>query len=385
MLLYGVFFIFTQKLEFMKKYFAGLVIVLFLASCEKKAEFVAQIDGVEDNTKIFMSKLGKNNQPEPIDTTVVLNGSFKFDLNEGEPQQFNMIQIDGMPGNMFFVREEQTINATLYKDSLRSSVIEGGQHNTLLKTYMDTLQSISKKARQLSLDMRDAMNNQDREGLTQLRQEQQEMLKKDTEYRKQFAESNPTSIIAALALSDLMSSKKVPNQELKSIYDAFSDEVKDHTLGKLLIENLAKLSKTDIGAKIENFEGPSPDGQILSLEDAKGKLTLIDFWASWCKPCRMENPNVVSVYNDYKDQGFSIMSVSLDRSKDSWLKAIEDDQMDWYHISNLQYWNEPIAKEWGIRSIPATFLIDENNMIVGKNLRGNALREKVKEYLENNM
>ncbi len=368
----------------MKKLFAGFVLLSILVSCDQKAEFVAQIDGVEDNTKVFMSKLGKNNQPEPTDTTVVLNGTFKFDLKEGEPQQFNMIRIDGVPSNMFFVKENQTINAKLYKDSLRTSVIDGGEHNTLLKTYMDTLQNIMAKTRQLSIDMREAMTNQDREGYMQMREEQKEIQKQDTEYRKKFAKENTNSIIAALALSDLMSQKKVPNKELKAMYDGFSDEVKDHSLGKLLIENLAKLSKTDVGSIVENFEAPTPEGGTLSLEDAKGKLTLIDFWASWCKPCRMENPNVVSVYNDFKDQGFSIISISLDRTKDKWIKAIEQDQMDWHHISHLQYWNEPIAKAWGIRGIPATFLIDENNMIVGTNLRGNALRQKVKEYLENN-
>lgn len=368
----------------MKKLLAGLVLLSVLVSCDQKAEFIAQIDGVEDNTQVFMSKLGKNNQPEPTDTTVVVNGTFKFELTEGEPQQFNMIRIDGVPGNMFFVKEEQTINATLYKDSLRSSVVNGGEHNMLLKTYMDTLQNIMAKTRQLSLDMRDAMTSQDREGYNLLREQQKEIQNQDIEYRKQFAKEHTNSIIAALALSDLMSQKKVPNQDLKAMYEGFSDEVKDHTLGKLLIENMAKMSKTDVGSRVENFEAPTPDGGTLSLEEAKGKLTLIDFWASWCKPCRMENPNVVSVYNDFKDQGFSIISVSLDRSKDQWIKAIEADQMDWYHISTLQYWNEPIAKDWGIRSIPATFLIDENNVIVGKNLRGNALRQKVKEYLENN-
>jgi len=130
-----------------------------------------------------------------------------------------------------------------------------------------------------------------------------------------------------------------------------------------------------------SFEAPTPEGEMLSLEDAMGKLTLIDFWASWCRPCRMENPNVVSVYNDYKDKGFNIISVSLDKTKKSWEKAIADDNMNWYHVSNLKYWQEPVAVEWGVRSIPATYLIDENGIIVAKNLRGSALRKKVDEIL----
>jgi peroxiredoxin len=148
-------------------------------------------------------------------------------------------------------------------------------------------------------------------------------------------------------------------------------------------QNIAKIGATDIGAEAPNFSGPTPKGEELALEDAMSKVTLIDFWASWCRPCRIENPNIVSIYNDYKDRGFTVIGVSLDKpnSKDAWLKAIEDDNLEWNHVSNLKYWQEPIAQKYGIRSIPAAFLIDENGIIIGKNLRGNDLREKVKEVL----
>ncbi|MGX1023325.1 thioredoxin-like domain-containing protein [Psychroflexus sp. MBR-150] len=364
----------------------GLVLsvfsILMVVACQsKKADFTAQIDGVKDSTKVYFSKLGENNQPVPVDTVEVMNGQFSLDLEEGEPQQLNMFTIEGVNSNLFFVNEDESIEAVLYKDSLRSSKIMGGKHNELLMTYMDTLKASANAMNKLGQDMRKAMMNQDRETLNSLRKKQKLLQDQDIAFRKKMAESNPNSIVAALALSDLMSSKKLPNSDIKSIYNSFSNEVKDHTLGKLLAENIAKMSKTDIGAKVEMFEAPTPGGDVLSLKDAMGKLTLIDFWASWCKPCRMENPNVVSVYNDYKDKGFSIISVSLDKNKSSWEKAIKDDKMDWYHISNLKYWNEPIAKEWGVRSIPATFLIDENGVIVAKNLRGNALRQKVDEIL----
>jgi len=381
--MYFSFFIFVKN-NMMKKIALSLLVALVLISCSQNTngEFVAQIDGVEDQTEVYLSGLGKNNQPIPLDTTVVVDGKFKFDLSLGEPQQINVIRIDGVNGNMFFIKENDLLEATLYKDSLRRSVIEGGVNNQLFMSYMDSLQKTGYKIQAISREMQQAMANQDRDTYMALRTQQQTIQKDDVEFRRAIAENNPNSVIAALALSDLMSGKKIPNQELMTIYNGFSDEVKDHTLGKILIEQLAKLSKTDVGSKVENFEGPSPDGSIVSLEDAKGKLTLIDFWASWCKPCRLENPNVVSVYNDYKDKGFSIISISLDKTKDKWKQAIAQDEMDWYHISNLQFWNEPLAKEWGVRSIPATFLIDEDGVIVGKNLRGNALRQKVSEYLD---
>lgn len=364
----------------------GLVFSVFtlfiLVSCQnKKADFTAQIKGVEDNTKVYLSKLGKNNQPVPIDTVEVLNEQFTLDLEEGKPQQLNMFRIDGVESNLFFVNENESIEAELYKDSLRSSKITGGKHNKLLMAYMDTIRINSKAINNLGRNMRQKMLEEDYETYMDLKTEQDNIKDQNITFRKNLAKSNPNSIVSALALSDLMTSKKLSNNEIKTIYNNFTDEVKDHSLGRLLAENIAKMSKTDIGAKAEMFEAPTPDGDVLSLKDAMGELTLIDFWASWCKPCRIENPNVVSVYNDYKDKGFSIISVSLDKKKSSWQKAIADDNMDWYHISNLKYWNEPIAKEWGVRSIPATFLIDDKGVIVAKNLRGNALRQKVDEIL----
>jgi thiol-disulfide isomerase/thioredoxin len=120
------------------------------------------------------------------------------------------------------------------------------------------------------------------------------------------------------------------------------------------------------------------------LKDAMGEYTIIDFWASWCGPCRKENPNVVRVYNNYHDKGLNIISVSLDKAgqKDRWIKAIKKDKMDWFHVSNLQFWQDPIAKQYGVRSIPATFLLDKNGIIIAKNLRGNALDAKVASLLD---
>lgn len=142
---------------------------------------------------------------------------------------------------------------------------------------------------------------------------------------------------------------------------------------------------TNIGDYAPTFTAPTPDGATLNINDIDAKVTILDFWASWCGPCRKENPNVVKMYNQYHDKGLEIVGISLDKAqqKDRWLKAIEQDGLTWKHVSNLQGWQEPIAQTYGVRSIPATYILDKDGKIVAKNLRGKALEDKVAELLAN--
>lgn len=147
---------------------------------------------------------------------------------------------------------------------------------------------------------------------------------------------------------------------------------------KLLADNIERMEKEKIAP---NFTQNDPEGKPVSLYDIKAKVKVLDFWASWCGPCRAETPNVRRVYEKYKDAGLEIISVSLDTKKDNWLQAIEKDQMNWIHTSDLKGWNNAVAKRYGIHSVPAIFLLDENNRIIGQNLRGEALEEAIKNAL----
>jgi thiol-disulfide isomerase/thioredoxin len=144
-------------------------------------------------------------------------------------------------------------------------------------------------------------------------------------------------------------------------------------------EQVKQARTMSVGGAAPDFTQNTPEGAPLSLSKFKGKVTLVDFWASWCGPCRRENPNVVSMYKKYKDKGFDILSVSLDSNKDSWLKAIKDDGLVWNHVSDLKGWQNDAAKLYGVRSIPQTVLVDKDGNVIARNLRGELLEARLDE------
>ncbi|WP_019039333.1 TlpA disulfide reductase family protein [Psychroflexus tropicus] len=357
-------------------------LLLFIGCNTSNSNLKATIDNVEDGTNVYLTQLGPQNIPIPLDTTQVQNNTFEFDLKEVN-QDINLIQIEGVNGNLIFINDAESIKVEASKDNLRSSKIEAGQHNKLLKKYINLITSYSKEKNFIKSEQQKAIQQQDEIAVLDYRLDLEAIDKEANEASINFIKENTHSIVGMMALSDAMSSKSIPLNKMKSLYDNYKGEVKDTPLGKKLGQNIAKIGATDIGAEAPQFSGPNPDGDIISLDEAMGKVTLIDFWASWCKPCRIENPNIVSIYNDYKDSGFNVIGVSLDKPnrKDAWEKAIADDNLEWNHVSNLKHWQEPIAQKYGVRAIPAAFLIDENGIIIGKDLRGDDLRNKVKEAL----
>jgi peroxiredoxin len=204
-------------------------------------------------------------------------------------------------------------------------------------------------------------------------------------YEIRFIQENPDSYVSALILERFVMTKQMSSEEAKSMFDNLTPRIRESKTGAKLDEALnTPTPPAEVGQIAPDFEGPGPTGQLVKLQENLGKITIVDFWASWCRPCRVENPNLVKTYNKLKAKGLNVVGVSLDKSKDNWIKAIEDDGLQWSHVSHLQYWNEPIAKAYQVRSIPATFILDQNGKILAKNLRGKALEQKVEELLATN-
>jgi thiol-disulfide isomerase/thioredoxin len=366
----------------MKHIYILLVTTFTLISCNSNSDFYTiegNAIGFEDGTTIFVNTVSNNNQPKIIDTLIVNSGSFKGVYPKSEVLSINLLQVENIKANILYFPENSNLKATLYKDSIQSSFIVGSQQNDSYKEFMDQSKKFNKVKSEKSELFKQARREQDGIAAKDLQSEIQDISVAENDYKIQFVSDNPNSLFSVLLLTELVNKKEISSVDASTIINKYSPKIAATPSSKSLKINIQSMKKADIGGVAPNFSAPSPDGNQLALNDVLGKYTIIDFWASWCKPCRRENPNVVKVYEEYHDKGLNIISVSLDKAgqKERWIKAIEADKMNWEHVSNLKGWNEPIAKMYNVRSIPATFLLDENGTIIAKNLRGAALGTKI--------
>ncbi|MBS0011371.1 MAG: TlpA family protein disulfide reductase, partial [Bacteroidales bacterium] len=200
------------------------------------------------------------------------------------------------------------------------------------------------------------------------------------DYNIAFIKSNPASYASPMILRSI--SYNLTGPELETYVNELDAKLMQTQTIMDLTERIEKLRKVAIGEIAPAFTQNDPEGNPVSLSDVLGpKVLLIDFWAAWCGPCRQENPNVVDVYNEFHDKGFDVLGVSLDRDRDDWLKAIEDDKLTWTNVSDLEFWSNEAAQLYAVNAIPANFLVDSEGRILASNVRGPELRKKVAEYL----
>jgi len=378
----------------MKKYTLALVFIFpFLAFAQKNATNLT-INGTLKNipdtiNMVYASYM--NNGTRVMDSAVVTeNGKYQFNLSITEPIR---VQLMGrnmankkarlVPKNVAMVFVEPgkvTINNV---DSFTNINVKGSKAheeftklNTLDKSFNTQMEALYK-------EYSNHMKAQDKEAAakTEAAIDALELKQKEEVYGA-YLKANPNSPLAIYALSQY-AGYSIDGDKIEPIFNSLSTENQNTFSGTELKRKIEIAKKTGIGKMAMDFTQNDTLGNPISLSSFKGKYVLVDFWASWCGPCRRENPNVVKVFNQYKDKGFHIIGVSLDQpgAKDRWMKAIHDDKLTWTHVSDLQFWNNEVAKQYGIQSIPQNLLLDPQGKIVAKNLRGETLGIELEKFL----
>jgi thiol-disulfide isomerase/thioredoxin len=369
----------------MRRFFA-LIITVFIVSCATDSnsyKIDGTAEGIPDGTQIFVYNLEDNNQPVAVDTLTVQQGKFSAEYPKTDKLMLGYLSFQNPQGSVVFFPENEDLKVTVFKDSIQASYASGSRQNDMYRQYGVKMREINEEKRTLGQQFQLARKEQDNLLAVQIQQQNAALTQEETDYKLNFITENANSIFSLMVASEMLKRKEISAEQATEFVNSLPPKTASSQLAADLKSTIAIMKKADIGGTAPDFSAPTPTGEMLSLKETLGKYTIIDFWASWCKPCRMENPNVVRVYEKYHDKGLNIISVSLDRAgqKDRWVKAIEDDKMDWYHVSNLKFWQDPIARMYNVKSIPATFLLDENGKIIAKNLRGPALESKIASLL----
>ena len=377
----------------MKRILLLLTVSAVLFSCNKAGvnEYIISgtVKGVADGKTVILEKQDETGQLKPIDTVKIKDGKFTIKGSSKEPE-IMLLQVEALQGKVPFILENGDIEVIVDKDSIQKSKLSGTFNNDVfskfnvdvVKFQKDSQKKMTAFQNANMAKMKAAQEAKDTITINKLMKEYQVLQKAGMDFYVKFAEANPKALISALIVDSMLNDPSVDLVRAKKIFASFSPELKKYKPGKSIQSKLDKIAKpiaaaAEVGTIAPDFSAPNPEGKSISLKESLGKVTIIDFWASWCNPCRAENPNVVALYNEFHSKGLNIIGVSLDKDAKKWKEAIAKDKLTWNQVSNLKDFEDPIAVTYGISAIPSTFILDAKGTIVAKDLRGAELKAKV--------
>ena len=368
----------------MKKYLS-LAASLLMVACSQKPGFEIQgtvADSQADGKQVYLVKYGEE---APIDSAVVTNGAFTFQGEQATPtlcvlyvgdQEMRRVSAgENAPYTAIFTLENARLQAVLNEEA---PAVSGTPENDAFKALQDQIKGIRAKAEPLT----DQLKSAD-EAVKEAAMEQYEAIEAEaSQALKAYIEANCDKQVAAKVFSDARYDLSDEDQE--AILAKANDTFKAVRGIDKMIEHLNILKNSAVGKKFIDFEMADAEGKMHKLSEfvGNGKVVLIDFWASWCPPCRADMPNLVAAYKQYKSKGFEIVGISLDSKADAWAKGVQDLGITWTQLSDLQGWKNAGAALYGVNSIPHTILVDKDGTILCKKLHGKEIAAKLEEILK---
>ncbi len=310
------------------------------------------------------------------------------ELKPGEPVQFEgeletpevlYLRLEDSDKQLPFFAENSVIVILPDFDNPENTIVSGSAVHDDFSAYKELFKDLDVKKDAVYQSYLAARKAGNKEKMEEIAAGFDEISAEEMEINKKFIHENEGSWVSPYVIRNNMY-HSLSLEELKSAIDNLDSKVENSVYLKEMKEHIDILEKVAVGEKFTDFELPAPDGEMLALSDLTGgNFLLIDFWASWCGPCRRENPHLVALYREFRNHNFDILGVSLDRKRENWLEAIEEDNLSWHHVSDLKGWDSKAGRLYGVKSIPHTVLLNREGIIVAKNLRGEELREKIKE------
>jgi len=355
-----------------KLFFALLLLPSFVFAQTKGFTITGNVAGITDGAARLTSTQDAN---QVLATGDIKEGAFTLKGSIPEPGLYWLVLSNEQP--LYIYLENNPIKISGSKKDIKHLKIEGSASQKDFDMFQTTFNPLIGELNALAAQLQKEGSEKKKEQLVKQYDSVVASINKEV---GKFVKAKKSSYVTPFVI--FVTAQLNENiAQLEEYYNFLAEPVRNSNIGKSLAEYIAYSKVGSIGSDAVDFTQDDTAGNPVSLSSFKGKYVLVDFWASWCRPCRAENPNVVKVYNKFKDKNFTVLGVSLDQQKDAWVKAIEKDKLAWTHVSDLQQWNNAVARLYRVQSIPQNFLIDPTGKIVAKDLRGAELEKKLCELL----